>query len=376
MKVSILVGGRFHAFNLAHFFQKEEVLDELVTSYPKFEVKKYGIDKRKTKSIVIKEMIMRGWKMLTGKYPFPIITSNIFDILASIIVSKKSEVYIIFSSYALYSARRIKKLNPQAIIILERSSVHIAEQDKLLKESGGKGIDKFNLNKQLKEYEEVDFIMTCSNFIKDSFIKRGVPSQKLLLNYLGVDTQEFYVLPSTKNRTKFVVGYVGAMSVRKNIKGLINAIKILLEEHKVGIELLLVGGIDQNSFNKKELEHNFITYIPPVPQKDLVNYYNQMDLFVLNSIEDGFGMVTLQAMSCGLPVIISEMAGSRELINDGENGFIVPASNDQLLAKKILWFYNNRSAGRQMGSKNRDIVSENYTWSRYGQRYLNIIKKL
>ena len=64
MKVIVSVGGRFHAFNLAQQLLKRGYLKRLITSYPKFEVVKYGIPKEKIKSAIVKEILERGWRKL------------------------------------------------------------------------------------------------------------------------------------------------------------------------------------------------------------------------------------------------------------------------------------------------------------------------
>lgn len=375
MKITISVGGKFHAFNLAKYFADHDVLDKLVTSYPKFLVKKNRINSKHVISIVIKEIIMRVYKKIFSSYPREIITSNLFDFVASFFIPKYSDVYIIFSSYCLYTMRKIRKKNPSAIFILERSSSHILEQNNILKKvSSSYAIDPLIVKKQLKEYEEVDYIMVCSDYIKQTFIKHGYPNDKLLLNYLGVDLQEFpyQQLPQF---SKLIIGYAGAISARKNIIGLIRVIKNLVEKG-LDIELHLVGSIVQGEVSLADLRQHFIKYSPAVPQSELLSFYKNIHVFVLNSIEDGFGMVVLQAMSSGRPVIVSDQAGSSAIISDYKHGFIVPAQDDLALSEKISWFYNNTEKIPSIGLNNRSMIEENFSWEKYGENYLNLILKL
>src|SRR5690606_20558274 len=95
-------------------------------------------------------------------------------------------------------------------------------------------------------------------------------------------------------RSELIIGYVGNLSAQKNTVGLIRAVKKLVDQG-FRIKLVLIGAIDEISFDSNILQqHNFIDYKGFVKQDKLVDYYHEMDLFVLNTIQDGFGQVLLQ----------------------------------------------------------------------------------
>ena len=87
---------------------------------------------------------------------------------------------------------------------------------------------------------------------------------------------------------------------------------------------------------------------------------------------DPFPRTTLEAMSCGLPVIISDMVGAKDIIEDGKEGFIIPAKNVDAIAEKIQYFYDNPSEIRKMGKNARKKAKE-YTWKKFAEE---VIKKL
>jgi len=344
MKITISVGGRMHAFYLAKYFQDKGYLHQLVTSYPKFETTKYGLETKNVTSIVSKEVLCRGWQKITGKVYFGTFFCDYFDKIAAYRMPMDSDIYVIWSGYALYSIQRIRKYNPKAIILLERGSTHILEQDELLKEhSNDSSILSDMIEKELKEYEATDIISTISLFAKSSFLKYGFQEEKIFVNNMGVDLKEFpFIDRKIKNTDEpFVVGYVGVMNKRKNIQGLIKAVEALVQK-KCMIKLLLVGGIDATSFDTKLLNKDFIIYHPSMLQSELYKVYAQMEVFVLNSIEDGFGLVLLQAMSTGLPIIATTNTGAPDIVQEGKNGFVIPINDDRALADKILFCYQNR----------------------------------
>ncbi len=378
MKVTISVGSRMHAFYLAKSLQDAGYLHKLVTSYPKFEAKKYGITPNNIISIVSKEIITRFWHKITNKAYFGTFFCNYFDKLASYQMPMDSDVYIIWSGYALYSIHRIRKHNPKAIIILERGSAHITEQAKLLAATSEKTeMNQRMIAKELAEYEAVDIISTISVFARKSFELHNFSNDRIFVNNMGVDLQEFpfYDRKVKTEKEPFIVGYVGMMSTRKNIKGLINVVKILTEKG-LNIKLCLVGSIDNTTFDETSLNQNFIDYRGSYPQNKLHEFYKQMDLFIINSIEDGFGMVILQAMSTGLAVIGTTNTGTPDVVSDYEQGFVIPIENDEILSEKIRFCYENRDKCLEMGQNARKRVEKGFSWEDYGNRYVEYLEEI
>lgn len=377
MKVSISVGGRFHAFDLAGSLEKNGLLHELITSYPVFVAVRFGIPRKKVKSILIKELAERFFrKFLKREFPKPI-SANLYDWLASFRFDFSSDVYIIWSSYALHSIRKIRKKNPGAIIILERGSAHIAVQNNLLIQSGIKyPIYPSIIRKEIEEYNLADFISLPGQFAKRTFIEQGINPKKIVINPYGVDLEGFPLGPAIKDKTVFTVGYVGSMSTQKNVMGLINACRYLVQQG-IALRLLLIGGIDHGTFNPKKLESEpWIDYLGPKPQSELPSYYHKMDIFVLNSIQDGFGMVILQALSCGVPVIGTENTGAPDVIKENWNGFIIPIWDDQKLTEKISYLIQYPEKLTEMKIHARKSVLSGFSWTDYGNRYSQFLLAL
>ncbi|RZK42868.1 MAG: glycosyltransferase [Pedobacter sp.] len=378
MKVSISVGGRFHAFDMAGYFYEAGILHELVTGYPKSVAENFGIPAKKIQSVYINEIINRLTSKLGLGYPLNFFACEIYDYISSKIIKKDSDVYFIWSGYALKTIRAIRKVNKNAIIILVRGSAHIIDQEQLLRkidESSKEQIDKRMINKELQEYEESDYITVPSKFAHDSFISQGVPKEKLFLNLLGVDLKEFPF--KVKNpKEKLHIGYAGIISKQKNIKGIISVLSDLNES---GHECVfhIAGDFEEGyadvDFLKK---YDFINYVGKLPQNKLHLFYEEIDVFILNSIQDGFGMVLLQAMSSGCAIIATTNTGGPDVIKNYENGITIPIIDNQSLKDAILWFENNREKIAQMGLRNREITESGFTWNDFGQRNLVFINKL
>ncbi len=383
MKIIISVGGRFHAFNLAQQLLRRNYLKHLITSYPKFEAKKWGVPAEKIKSVFIKEILQRFWQrlpaFLKNIYNPQFLIHEIFDKLASRKI-EKSDIFVGFSSFSFHSLKKAKRMG--IITILERGSSHILYQNKILKEEYEKfgiKIKQFQLphqkiiEKELKEYEEADYISIPSLFVKRTFLGEGIKEKKLIHIPYGVDLFEFRQIPKEDNI--FRVIYAGGMSLQKGVHYLLQAFS---ELNLSNSELLLIGSANDEIkpfFKKYEDKFKWIGHIP---QRDLYKYYSQGSVFILNSIQDGFGMVMIQAMACGLPVICTTNTGGEDIVRDGKDGFIIPIRNVEVLKEKLLYLHKNPEICRQMGQSAKERISEGFTWDDYGNKmikaYENILK--
>ncbi|WP_421944667.1 glycosyltransferase family 4 protein [Pedobacter sp.] len=378
MKISVLVPGRLHGFDMAIYFQKLGVLNQLVTGYPVRYVLPFGIKKQYIKSLYINEIINRTTKFLGFGYPFDFLACEAFDFLASKIIKYDSDVYFIWSGYALKTIKTLRKKNPQAKIILVRGSAHIEEQERLLKKViyVKKHINLRIIEKELKEYYEADYITVPSTYAFNTFIEKGFKKEKLFINLLGVDLNQFPFQHKREDKEKIVLGYVGTLSSRKGIDSVINVIARLNDIKEI-FDLNLTGPIDHKTFDATTLKkHDFIMYNGIHKQKELYRIYWKIDVLILNSLEDGFGMVLLQAMSCGCAIIATKNTGGPDVIQNYKNGIIIPANDENELEKALLWFDKNKDKIPKMGMISRNISENEFTWDAFGKRNIEFLNKL
>lgn len=230
------------------------------------------------------------------------------------------------------------------------------------------------IEKEMREYEEADMIAIPSTYVKKSFIAQGVPTEKLAQVPYGVDLDAF--VPGEKDDDTFRVIYAGGMTLQKGVHYLLQAFADL---NLPRAELLLVGG------GNGELDPYFkkykgtFTWVGGIPQRALIRRYQQSSVFVLNSIDDGFGMVMAEAMSSGLPVIATDHTGASDLFEDGKEGFIIPIRDPEALSRKLKYLYDHEEERRNMGTRAIGRVRQGYSWREYGDRmvraYENAIMK-
>jgi glycosyltransferase involved in cell wall biosynthesis len=381
VKITISVLGRFHLFYLAKQLQDHNFLAKLITSYPKFEAARYGINPEHIDSLLIHEIHNRGWRKIsrfTESFFNPqYMIFELFDCHASRHITNRCDIFVGLSGGALYSLRRARRLG--ATTVLERGSSHMLYQKKILEEEYERlGLRKEVVHpkvveRELTEYREADFIAIPSQFVKKTFVDQGIGEGKLIQVPFGVDLTHFYPGPKADNTFRII--HCGAISIRKGVHYLLQAFG---ELNLPGAELWLIGSMtDEIKPFFRQWGSPAVRHQGPFPETELHNYYSQASVFCLASIEEGLAMVQVQAMACGLPVICTTNTGGADIVREGQDGFILPIRDVAALKEKILYFYEHAEACRVMGESARKRVQAGFSWSDYGHKmiaaYRNIL---
>ncbi len=218
------------------------------------------------------------------------------------------------------------------------------------------------IEKCLAEEQLADYILVASNFSKQCLIKDGVKANRIFIVPYGVDLSRFY--PGTKHREKnekLKLLFVGQITQRKGISYLIESFNALKSQN---VELHITGGLFQGYKIPEFLKGDRIYYTGRVVDAELPAVYRNADIFVLPSLVEGFGLVLLEAMASGLPVITTPNSGGPDIIENGKEGFIVPVRNVSALVERIRFLLNNPDKREEMGRAARK-KAEQYSWKTY-----------
>ena len=383
MKITIIVPGKFHAFYLAKGLQKKNVLEKIITSYPKFLLLREHIQNKLIISIFIKEIIERlllRLRLINLLTKLNFFINYLFEYISSYKVDyKKIDILVSWSGVAEKSFQKANIKNKKIIKILERGSSHIVFQNNILLEEykilgiKKKPIDKRIIEKEIREYDLADYIFVPSKFSKKTFIENGVNESKILKVPYGTDLNEFN---RTDNDPKdFTIISVGQISVRKGSIYLLKAFEDLNLDNS---KLILVGNIENDLKDHLEpfLSNPNIIFKSHVKQTKLSDLYNNSHLFVTTSLEEGLAMVQPQAMACGLPIICTTNSGGAEIVDEGTNGFICPIRDVDYLKNKISFFYYNRDKLKNFSENSYKKAREVLSWDNYSQKVYEEYKKL
>ena len=155
--------------------------------------------------------------------------------------------------------------------------------------------------------------------------------------------------------------------------------KILKENRDV--QLMLVGSGEENyvknflSSIEKEIETGRIKYQPRATQIELASIYKSADLFLFTSNYEIFGMVLLEAMYFGLPVLSSENGGSVTLIEQGVNGYVMEGFHADEWVRKIVDLIHYEAKRKEMGGRAAKTVKEKYLWGSLAGRFLSVYQE-
>jgi glycosyltransferase involved in cell wall biosynthesis len=280
-----------------------------------------------------------------------------------------ADLLVAWSASALPALRRARELG--MLTVVERGSTHIAWQTDLLESEYARfGLrprtaSRRIVERELAEYAEADAIAVPSRFVRQTFVERGIPEERVFCAPYGVSLASF-APPGAPGDDVFRVIHCGAVTLRKGCQYLLEAFRTLALPRA---ELWLVGGVspEMEEFRRRYASPQ-IVFHGAQPQAELARFYGRASVFCLASLEEGLAMVIPQAMACGLPVIATPNSGAEELVREGQEGFLVPIRDVEALRERILALYRDPERRRAMGRAALDRVREGFTWSDYGDR--------
>jgi glycosyltransferase involved in cell wall biosynthesis len=220
------------------------------------------------------------------------------------------------------------------------------------------------------ELQLADLVLVPSAFVANQLLSEGISPERLSVMRYGVDPGLFVATPRPCVRARSLrCLYVGMISWGKGIRVLIDAARML----SGFATFKLIGPLVSPEVLEK-LPPNVVVS-KTVPHRWLRDEYARADVFVLPSIDDSFGLVTLEALSSGLPVVVSSSAGTSEMITHGRDGLVVPSGSATALATALQDIADPHLRA-ELGSAGRALVERGNSWEEYGARVLATLDSL
>lgn len=196
----------------------------------------------------------------------------------------------------------------------------------------------------------------------------------------GVDTKRFTPDAARRPSNEFIVT-PGASRVtsRKGLKYLVLAIQELAPRFPQ-LRLKIMGDSDGNERAMLEelvREGNIsdrVEFIGRVPREETTRYYQEASLFVLPSLNEGMSNAMLEALACGLPIIMTPTGGAEELIQAGKNGIIVPFESSKDIAAAMEAFLTDSEKVQSFGAASREIAEAN-DWRKVAERFKMVLEQ-
>jgi glycosyltransferase involved in cell wall biosynthesis len=224
-------------------------------------------------------------------------------------------------------------------------------------------------------YSQLDIVYVNSEDYRKCWIERGIPSERLRILPRGLDSKLFH--PTKRDRGFWTarglregeVGmlFVGRVSKEKNLDLIVSATR-RLAEWRTPVRPIIVGDGPYMPELKRLLGDAIFTGY--LGGEDLAKAYASADLFAFPSTTDTFGNVILEAQASGIPVIVSDVGGPRDLVENGQDGFVTKANDVADLANAIRQLADNPALRASMGEAGRRRV-EDRDWSEAFEKFWN-----
>lgn len=257
------------------------------------------------------------------------------------------------------------------------------------------GEDRLKGERQVLGRADRIVVATLAELTQLRFLYRA-NARKLVVIPPGVDTSHFYPIPADEAKQYIgltpdsrMVLFVGRIEPLKGVDTLIQAMSCLgVNEIHKPVHLAIIGGEPDVIPEKMSAEMarlqklcddlcmgGMVVFLGKRGQDTLPYYYSAAEVLVMPSLYESFGMVALEAMACGTPVIASEVGGLGYLVQDGETGYTIPDSDPEALCNKLSGLLGDAHLRETMGLRAAEYALD-YAWSNIATQIVDVYKGL
>jgi len=369
MKILITHPGRQHSHQAALALQKAGMLAGYWSGVPAAGLRRYApvpLDPQRTRWFPWTPALRRigPWSDLAA--------CRLFDRWAARgLRGSGAEAVIACEISALTTFREARKRG--IATLLDAPSIHHAAQDRLHGTTDSPRLHRRIVAVKDEEIALADHILTVSELARETYLEAGVPPEKVHAMPLGADLELFS--PDGERKTgDLTFLFSGATIHRKGFDLLLEAFDRVRATHPA-VRLRLAGsrGDSAHLLDRRGIEG--IDVLGPLPQPALAVELRRADVLVLPSRNDSYGMVVAEALASGTPVLVSGMVGAKELVSEGETGWIVPVGDVDALTRRMVWCAGHPEEVRALGGACRR-AAESATWPAYHRRLAGLLNEI
>lgn len=266
--------------------------------------------------------------------------------------------------------------------ICELSTGHVIESIKILGEEAHlqpKWSDSFdNLvfpahyqERLEREPHEADVVIAASSFTKSTLAKSGIQEEKIKVLPLGFDHRYISFEEKKEFDSKLKLLYTGRVTQRKGVSYLLDAMKNL----KSISSLDMIGFVHGKGAGLVGYDDCY-SLLPPINQHDLFKVYNRYDALVLPSLFEGFGLVIIEALAAGLPVITTRNTIGGDIIKNDYNGYLVEIRNPKAIEEAVEKLASKTDEEKSQMRANARSTAMKYSWKTYQQRLKDVLNDI
>ncbi|HOZ36567.1 MAG TPA: glycosyltransferase family 4 protein [bacterium] len=219
--------------------------------------------------------------------------------------------------------------------------------------------------------KKADALRVVSSGLKKKLVRAGlrlpiavIPTPVNLENFKTPDGQAVLSIKNQFSGQKILL-FVGRLTAEKNLPFLLKCFANIVRRQPRTTLLIIGDGPEkdrlQKVINTRQLS-NQVKLLGQINYQSLLNYFHAADIFVLASRHESFGKVILEAAAAGKPTVASATTGAKEIILDGQTGFLVPVNNAKKFTDKITLLLSESDLAHQMGANAYQHVWQKYDW--------------
>lgn len=217
----------------------------------------------------------------------------------------------------------------------------------------------------------------------DFFISKGFKEESLRIIYgNGIDHHQFIDNSPKKDLSIIKFLFVGRLLSDKGLIEFLDASKDLANKYKDRVSIGIAGGIDQNNpanLDIDRLKENYesqqIRFFGDIKQNEVIKLYKEYDIFVLPSYREGLPRAAIEASLSGMPLILTEVPGCKECLEDGYNGFFIKIRSSRDILRKMEHFVKNQAIIGVMGLASRKFSIDKFSGDKIFKQYLKILEE-
>ncbi|MGY1736600.1 glycosyltransferase family 4 protein [Geodermatophilus sp. SYSU D00684] len=221
-----------------------------------------------------------------------------------------------------------------------------------------------------EELSLASVLLVASSFCASTYIAEGVDPSKIRILPLGVDLPEDVPERPVRPDGPLRVLFAGMLTQRKGLSYLFEAFEAA--DLPAGSRLVLAGRPIGDAADVCR-RYPWVDVLGSLPKGELEAEYRRADVFVLPSLIEGFGLVGIEAMAHGLPVVVSTHTFGEDVVSDGKEGFVVPAGEAAPLARALTELGRSPELRAQMGRAAAERARD-FTWDAYGTRLVEVLR--
>lgn len=234
-------------------------------------------------------------------------------------------------------------------------------------------ISRFWYERSRAMLAEVDYVLSPSSYVSRSFLERGFRPGQILKNVYPVNLERFRPGPERRNDRPITIINTGSLSLRKGTPYLLEAFRIVQRKHP-SARLLLTRDVREDVLPiLRQYQDLRIDWSPSLPHAGLVERLRAADVFVLPSLEEGLARAALEAMACGLQVVLTPHTGANDFVHPGLNGEVVPIRDAQATAEAILICAERAQSGFSLDMTD---LRQKLSFETFARNFMNQLREL